>query len=180
MGTRAKGTAALAISLALGGAVLLGCRSDLLKEPGVAPPESGLDARVALLSGSECMGQASVASAPAHCVWPADAARSRAVSAVVEVVAQVGPDGRPASVRVVNAPSSGGFDEAAVACAMKAEYRAPRDESGAPVAGETCPMRLRLDRYASDADGRRAADLPCPVVRTFRPVTAPGTSCEVP
>lgn len=157
-----------------------GCRSDILKEPGASRPESGLDARVEVVAGQTCNGRESVVASPEHCMWPAGARRTMVTSAVVEVVPHVGADGRADSVRLVHAPAGHEFDEAAVACAMKAEYRAPRDENGVATAGEICPVRLRLERYASDVDPRPEPAFGCPPVRTVRPPQAPGASCEIP
>jgi hypothetical protein len=153
------------MGIALGALAIGGCRSNILQDQhAVARPESGLAARVSVLQGTECPGQASAVSSPEQCLWPNAERRSMLMSAVVQVVAHVGADGRADGVRVVNAPAE--FNDAAVECALRTEYRAQVDENGAAVAGETCPIVFKFARYASDVARRDNPPIHCPPGRS--------------
>src|SRR5207302_5014031 len=91
---------------------LSGCRSDLLQEKAAASIDSRQAARVQVLEGYDCQGKASVATAPEQCVWPEAAARTSLLSAVVRVVAHVGPDGHADSARLLDGPAGYDFDAA--------------------------------------------------------------------
>ena len=125
-------------------------------------------ARVEIVAGADCHGQASVVKAPEHCDWPESARRSFLVSTVVEVVTHVGPDGKPDGAHLVRGPAGYDFDAAAVACALRSEYRAQVDENGAAVEGDTCPVSFRLERYAQDIGTADPPALSCPPVQTLR------------
>jgi hypothetical protein len=156
------------ISIALLG--LTGCRSGILAEESALRPESRLAARVSVLEGTSCPGQASVVTVPEQCVWPESEARSRIMTAVVQVVVSVGADGHPDQARVLRAPDDHDFAASAIQCALRVEYRPHVDESGAPVAAETCPVTLKLTRYASDvAQGEPPPFICAPVRSTYNP-----------
>jgi hypothetical protein len=159
---------------------LTGCRSDILKEQSAASPTSRLAARVEILEGAECVGMASVAKAPSECVWPSAARETQLLSAVVQVVAHVGADGRADGARVIGAPPGYDFDASAVQCALRMEYRPQVDASGAAVEGDTCQVSFRLARYVSDVAVNDPWPLPCNSVRTLRPTSNPQPSCDVP
>jgi TonB-like protein len=135
-----------------------GCRSDLLKEDRAANPDLGVTARVEV-AASECPGQARLLNAPEHCAWQRMRS-SRVMSSEVDLSAVVDADGTTKSVKVAGESAGEEIDSAAVACAMQATYEPARDESGAPVAGETCPFRMKLVRYPSDVSPRAAVDCP--------------------
>ena len=168
----------IALLSSVAGAMLgiLGCRSDILKEPALVR-DGALAARVQMVEG-DCPGLASVASAPAHCAWPASTDHSMMESAVFQVVAHVGPDGHAESVQVVDGPP--GSDAAASACAMQIAYRPFVADNLVPVAGDTCRVSFRLARYVSDINPSDPTPLPCPPVRSRNPQTGqhPGTSCD--
>jgi hypothetical protein len=158
---------------------LAGCRSDILKEQAVARPESGQAARVEVLEGTNCGAQASVITTPEHCAWPEGARRSLLLSAVVQVVAQVGPDGRAHGARLVNAPAGYDFDAAAVQCALESTYRPQSDSNGNPTEGETCPVSFRLARYATDVRPRDPLFArSCPAVQSYLPQSPISTTCD--
>lgn len=154
---------------------LFGCRSDILKEEAIVKPTSAAPvARAKVVDGLDCEGKANVVAVPEHCAWPASAARGPIVSVDVQVVAKVTADGKVEDVRVVRSPEGNGFDEAAIACARRAEYQPARGPEGASVPSETCPVTLRLARYVTDIDptGR---DRPCPPSVGYRgPAAASG------
>ncbi len=101
------------LALAVFAAGVVGCRTDLLKEQAPAAPGRSA-ARVDVLQGSDCGNQASLVTPPEHCAWPEGATRTQMLSATMQVVARVGPDGRAESVRVVSGPEGHEFDDAAV------------------------------------------------------------------
>jgi hypothetical protein len=149
------------VALMILGTSTLACQ----REEPFMHPSSGIPiARVKVVEG-ECRAGAAMVSAPEHCAWPSRLALAPILSVEVQVVSQVRVNGSLEAVRVVGGPPGHDFDEAAVACARRATYRAQADESGAPSAGETCPVTLRLSRYATDLDARNQ-DRPCPLVRT--------------
>lgn len=166
---------------------LFGCRSDLLKEdPLVRPRYGALVARVNVIERTECAERATLVALPEHCAWPVAAAKARVLSVDVQVAAQVGADGNVTGVRVLQGPQGNELGEAAVACARRGEYRAARDEAGDAVSGETCPLTIRLARYASDLEPDDATRTCPPATRTYGAgagpygVAAPtGTSTEL-
>lgn len=102
------------------------------------------------------------------------------LSADVQLVADVNADGTPRAVRVLKAPQGYELEESVVECAMRGEYAAASDESGNGVAGETCPITLRLRRYASDVGRSDPPPIPCPVVQPYATGTtlpSAGTDC---
>ena len=149
----------LVVSVGLG---VVGCRSDLLKEPDVGRA-GGTAARLEILDGASCPGLATVASAPTHCAWLSTPSRSLLESVVFRVVAHVDAEGHASSVDVVDGPA--GFDAEGAACAMRLTYRPSVDENQAPVAGDSCPVSFRLARYVTDINPRDYAGMPCPPVR---------------
>lgn len=152
---------------------LTACRSNLLEERHAAKPGTGLAARVHVLEGTDCgAAKASVLTLPTHCAWPADEQRSFLLSATVQVVAHVGPDGRADGARVVGGPSGHEFDAAAVRCALDAEYKPLHDESGAATEGETCAVSFRLDRYPTDVNPSNPPQIACPGVPGYNYTSA--------
>lgn len=139
---------------------------------GALPPDQQLArattnvARVDVLEGRECGASASVASMPEHCELSARAGRSWLLTADVQFVAAVEPDGRPSSVKVLKAPEGFDLEEAVVDCAMHGSYAVPIDSNGAASA-ETCPITLRLRRYASDSGRKDPPPIPCPIVQPY-------------
>lgn len=124
-------------------------------------------ARVDVLEGRECGGRASVRSVPEHCDLTTRSHLDWVLSADVQLVADVNADGTPRAVRVVKAPQGYELEESVVECAMRGEYTAAADQSGNGVAGETCPITLRLRRYASDVGRSDPPPIPCPVVQPY-------------
>src|SRR4051812_33194295 len=80
---------------------IVGCRTDLLKDPDVGRP-GAIPARVEIMEGFTCPGQARVATAPSHCAWLSSSTRSLVESVVFRVVAHVGADGHPSGIQVVD------------------------------------------------------------------------------
>lgn len=154
----AFGVVALSLSSACGGNV----RSDQ-----ALARMSASVARVDVLEGRDCGAWANVVSMPDHCAISARAARSWMLSADVQFVADVALDGRPNTVKVLKAPAGFDLEDSVVDCAMRGEYSAPFDTNGARVAGETCPVTLRLRRYASDSGQADPPPIPCPVVQPY-------------
>ncbi len=73
------------------------------------------------------------------------------LEAKADVVVDVDEHDVARSARVVRGTSDDELDAAVVACAMRGRYRAAW--SGA---GQTCPVTVRLARYASDLAPRQA------------------------
>jgi TonB family protein len=143
-----------------------GCRSDILNEEAFVRPRYGAPvARVTVVDGAQCGdAKANIVNAPEHCLWPSTEALAPVLSVDVRVVSQVGKDGTVEAVRVLGAPAGNKFDDAAIACARRAEYRAPAE---ALVSSETCPITLRFARYVTDLDPNER-DKPCPpTIRTY-------------
>ncbi len=127
-------------------------------------------ARVDVLEGRDCGALANVVSMPDHCALSSDVRRSWMMSADVQLVAIVDVDGRARDVKVLKAPEGFSLEEATTACAKEGKYAPGFDARGKAVAGQTCPITLRLKRYASDT--AQAAAPPCSPVQSYGPYLA--------
>lgn len=110
----------------------------------------GSIARASVVS-PPCGSRATLIELPEHCAWPESARRTMLLDAQADVVVDVDEQGRPRSARVVAPTSDRELDAALAECAMRGRY-APAWNG----AGETCPTRVRLARYASDVAPRYA------------------------
>jgi TonB family protein len=144
----------LSLLLALAWALTAsGCAEQNAETAPTAPGGAPI-ARATLVEGWGCLDtQAAVIRMPEHCAWPPALARSRIVSADIQVVSRVDARGAVVDVRVVRGPPDGAFDEAAIACARRATYRAAGMGLGV-AESETCPLTVRLARYVTDLDPR--------------------------
>lgn len=136
--------------LVAGSFVLLAACGEAVPEAKSRVIDDGSIARASVLSPS-CGARATLIELPDHCAWPESARRSKVLEAKADVVVDVDEHDVARSARVLRGTSDDDLDAAVVACAMQGRYRAAW--SGA---GQTCPVTVRLARYASDLAPRQA------------------------
>src|SRR5688572_14447350 len=118
------------------------------KEDAFMRPEARAAARVQI-AAAECPGRPKIVNAPDHCPFETEPG-SRVLRVDVDLAADVDEKGDARGVKLAGPSRGEDADRAAIACALRSKYEAWRDEGGAVVAGETCPFRMRLTRYATD------------------------------
>lgn len=134
----------------LGSLVLLTACGEATPEAKSRVIDDGSIARASVASPA-CGSRATLIELPDHCAWPEAARRTRVIDTQADVVVDVDEHDAPRSARIVRGTSDGELDAAVVACAMRGHYRAAWNG-----AGETCPVTIRLARYASDVAPRQA------------------------
>ena len=107
--------------------------------------EDGTVARTSIESEG-CGSRATLIELPEHCRWPESQRQSPVIATSANVVVDVDAEGKPRSARIVgDGASESDLSNAVVTCAMQGRYRAAWNG-----AGQTCPLTIRLARYASD------------------------------
>ncbi len=131
------------------GLVIIGCGA---KEPTFLRPEARAAAKVRV-AAPECPGRPKIVASPEHCLFD-PGPESRVMRVDVDLTAEVDENGKARGVKLAGPSAGEEADRAAINCALHGQYVA-----GPNGAGETCPFRLRLARYAVDVAPR--ATLTC-------------------